>query len=370
MKNFLVSTLISVLLSILTLAAFEGVYSLVKWRKTHRSVTYQLSALAGLTRDPRGDPAAYKPYFSNSRDLADLVPIINEEGIGMGNTPYDVRNNTSSIKTLENGCPVLKPNLRMTAFFLHSSAFGPFDAPTVFYPADKKLDPRLDDFFRRYGAPHTTLSTNGQGERITEPDVAADRVVLVSGDSVAFGAMIDDNASIASQMQARDNKHRYVNLGVPGTTAEQIRCRLEAATQRYKDRIDELIYVYCENDFQPEIPYGTPKEVVESLKSIAAREKIGKVTVVFSPLVYMTAPELTRIDGSEWSPSLRREKERAELKGLVEAAGFRWVDVGMLARAEEEIQKNRLAPLSFYVDTTHLSPFATGKLVDHLVSPD
>ena len=370
MKNFLVSILISVLLSILTLAAFEGVYSLAKWRKTHRSVIYQLSALAGLTRDPRGDPSAYKPYFSNPQDLADLVPAINEENIGMGGTPFDVRNKNNSIETLENGCPGMKPHLRMTAFFLHSSAFGPFDAPTIFYPADKKLDPRLEDFFQRYGGPHTTLSTNSQGERVTRPDVAADRVVLVSGDSVAFGAMIDDDASIASQMQARDSNHRYVNLGVPGTTAGQIHCRLEAATQRYKDRIDELIYVYCENDFQSEIPYGTPKEVVQSLKSIAAREKIGKVTLVFSPLVFMTAPELTRIDGSEWSPSLRREKERAELKRLVEDAGFRWVDIGMLARAEEDTQKNRLAPLSFYVDSAHLSASATGKLVDYLVSAD
>ena len=94
------------------------------------------------------------------------------------------------------------------------------------------------------------------------------------------------------------------------------------------------------------------------------------ILTVFSPLVFMTAPELTRIDGSEWSPSLRRERERAELKRLVEDAGFRWVDIGMLARAEEDTQKNRLAPLSFYVDSAHLSASATGKLVDYLVSAD
>lgn len=369
MKNLLLSTLISVLLALLTLAAVEGVYSMVKWRKPHRSVVYQLSALAGLV-PPRSDASAYKPYFSNPQELADLLPVINEQGVGIGGTPYNPRAESSAIITLDNGCPTLKPNLRMTALFLHTSAFGPYAFPTAFYPADKKLDPRLEDFFRRYGGPHTTLSTNSQGERVTVPDVVADRVVLVSGDSVAFGAMIDDNVTIASQMQARDSTRRYVNLGVPGITAEQIRCRLEAATRRYKGRIDELIYVYCENDLQPEIPYGTPKEVIESLKSIVAREKIGKVTVVFSPYIYMVVPEMTRIDGSEWSPTLRREKERAELKGLVEAAGFRWADTGALARSEEEAQKSSQAILSYYVDTVHLSAFGTGKLVDYLMGSD
>jgi hypothetical protein len=369
LKNFLISTLITLLLSILTLAAFEGVYSLIKWRKPHRSVIYQLSAMAGLV-PPASNPSAYKPYFSNPQELVDLIPVIREQGVGIGGTPYNPGTEDSAIKTLDNGCPALKPNLRVTAFNLHSSAFGPYAFPTAFYKADKKLDPRLEDFFRRYGGPHTRLSTNAQGERITEPDVAADRVVLVSGDSVAFGAMIDDDVTIASQLQARDNKHRYVNLGVPGTTAEQIHCRLEAATQRYKGRIDELIYVYCENDLQPDIPYGTPKEVIESLKSIVAREKIGKVTVVFAPYIYMVVPELTRIDGSEWSPTLRREKERAELKGLAEAAGFRWADTGALARSEEDTRKSSWAILSNYVDSIHLSAFGTSKLVDYLTSSD
>src|SRR5262249_14140204 len=156
--------------------------------------------------------------------------------------------------------------------------------------------------FRRYGGPHTSLSTNDQGERITVPDVVTDRVVLVSGDSVAFGAMIDDEATIASQMQTRDRTRRYVNLGVPGDTAEQILCRLEAATQRYKGRIDELIYVYCENDLESKARYGTPKEVIEAVRNIVTREKIGKVTVVFAPYIYMVVPEMTRVEGSVWSP--------------------------------------------------------------------
>lgn len=370
MKKILFPVIISVLLSVLTLAVVEGVYSVVEWQKRHRSIVYQLSALAGLAGDPRDSIAAYKPYFSDPRELGELIPLIEQQGIGIGNTSFDVRSELSAIATLDNGCPTLKPDIHKTAFFLHSSAFNPFDPITVFYDAGKELDPRLAEFFQRYGGPHTNLSSNAQGERVTIPDIAADRVVLVAGDSVAFGAMIDDSETIASQMQARDRTRRYVNLGVFGTDAEEIHCRLESAVSRYKGRIDELIYVYCENDLQPGRPYGTPKEVIDSLKSIVTRENIGKVTVVFAPSIYMILPELTRIDGTRGSGYPRREKERTELKALVEAAGFRWADTGDLARQEEETQKTPFAVLSHFVDIGHLSAYGTKNLVDHLMSAD
>ncbi len=369
MKKAVLPVLISVALSIVVLGAFEGFYSLDKWNKAHRSVIYQLSALAGLTR-ARSEIGAYRPYLSNPQELVDLVPLIKEAGIGMGGTPLDVRSTDSAIRTKDQGRPSLKPNLHTTAFVLHSSAFGPLGMPTVFYDLSKKLDPRLEEFFQRYGGPRTTLTTNAHGERTTVPDVAADRLVLVAGDSVAFGALVDDDATIASQMQARDGGRRYVNLGVPGTTAEQIHCRLESATQRYKGKIDELIYVYCENDFDKKIPFGTPNEVLELLTRISEREKIAKITVVFSPLVHMVLPEFTRIEGSEWSPSLRRERERAELKNLVDAVGFRWRDAGELARSEEDEKKSSLAVWAYYVDSAHLSPYGTRKLVDSLMNSE
>ena len=366
--------MISVLLSAITVAAFEGGYSLYKWRNLHRSVIYQLGAEAGLIR-PRSNESAYAPYFSNPQELDALLPLIIEQGVGLGGvhlgrTRFDVETSESAIRSTDNGCPTLKPNLSMTAFFLHASAFGPFGFPAVFHRTDKKLDPRLTDFFQRYGGPRTALSTNGQGERTTVPDVASDHVVLVVGDSVAFGAMIDDNVTIASQMQARDPTRRYVNLGIPGMTGAEIHCRLENGMQRYKGKVDELIYVYCENDFQPDNPYGTPKQVVESLKNIAEREKIAKVTVVFSPYVYMVVPDLTRMDGAEWIPTRRHEKERTQLKELVETAGFHWADIGALARSEEQTSKSSLAVLSYFVDDVHLSAFGTRKLVDHLMDAD
>ncbi len=368
MKKAIISVLVSVLLAVLTLAAVEGIYSVVRWRKPHLSIVYQLGTLVGLVGTAKNDAAAYAPYFADRNELGDLVPLIKESGVGIGNSPFDVRTEASAVNTTVNGCAALKPNSRKTAFFLHSSAFNPFESITTFYDADKKLDPRLEGFFQRYGGPRVTISSNSEGERLTVPDVAADRVVFVAGDSVAYGAMIDDKDTIASQMQAHDSARRYVNLGIAGIDADQIVCRLEASAKRYKGRIDELIFAYCENHLRADRPYGKPTEIVTWLTGFAEREKISKVTVVFCPYIYMVAPELTRIQGLEGSRFPHREAERAELKSLIEAAGYRWADIGTLAREEEFRQKSHFAILSFFVDHAHLSPLGTKRLVDLLTS--
>ncbi|WP_162914398.1 SGNH/GDSL hydrolase family protein [Taklimakanibacter lacteus] len=371
MKKVIFSVLAILLFVLLPIMAFEGFYSISKWRKPHLSMLYQLSALAGLTGNAKSDTAAaYRPYFSDPNELTDLIPLLKQDGVGIGNSPFDVRTSDAAINTTVNGCPSIKPNLRKEAFFLRSSAFNPFESLTAFYDAGKKLDPRLAAFFERYGGPHIIMSSNAEGERLTVPDVAAERIVLVAGDSVAYGAMIDDADTIASQMQARDSTRRYVNLGVAGIDAEAIVCRLEDAARRYKGRIDELIYVYCENDMKPARPYGTPKDAMAWIKAYAEREKIGKVTVVFSPYIYMVAPELTRIEGFFGSTYPKREAERAELKGLVEAAGYRWEDIGSLAREEEDRQKTQFAVLSLFVDHNHLSALGTRRLVDRLTGVD
>lgn len=358
------------MLSVLTLAVAEGVYSVARWGKPHRSLSYQFLALAGLTGNSGDNIAAYKPYFSNLDELARLLPLIKKNGVGIGNSPINTKTDEAAIKTIANGCPVIKPNMRKVAYFLHSSTVNPFESISVFHDADKQLDPSLAEFFERYRGPRVTLSSNAEGERLTVPDVKADRVVLLAGDSMAFGAMIDDADTIASRLQASDTSRRYVNLGVPGVEAADILCRLEDAATRYKGRIDELIYVYTENDFIPDRRFGSPNEVIDWLKDFVVREKIEKVTVIFAPLIYMVAPELTRIDGTEGGRYPRREEDRAELKGLVEAAGYRWIDIGTLAREEEDRQKTHFGVLSFFVDNGHPSPLGTKRIVERLESAD
>ena len=368
MKSWLFATVSCLLLMAVTLLALEGGYSLLKYGKPHLSVTYQALSQLGLTRGAKGEEkGSYAPYFADAGKLSSLIPLMRDSGIGVGNSPFkDVVTDEAAINTTLNGCPTMKPGLRKIAFHLRSSAFNPFDPITIFYNADKKLDPRLASFFDRYGSRRVTISTNAEGERVTEPRVDRLQKVLVAGDSVAFGAMIDDKETLSSELQRRDNRRQYVNLGVAGIDAEAIVCRLEAAAQRYHGTIDEVIYVYCENDFQPNRPFGRPDAVVNWLKAFAARERITKITIVFSPYIYTIAPELSRFDGYFGATYPYRATERLELRNGVQSAGFGWIDIGLLAREEEASHKNPFAMFGLFVDHNHLSPDGVRKLADKL----
>jgi hypothetical protein len=370
MKKFVMAGAAFAVVAALTLALLEGGYSLAKGKKPHLSVTYQALTLLNLTGGSAGGAkGAYAEYFSDPATLAAMIPRMRAAAVGLGNTPFaDTMTEEAAVNTEDGDCTGLKVNLRKTAFFLRTSAFNPFDPPSVFHDVDAKLDPQLEDFFARYGKRRTSLTTNAAGERITLPAVEHARKVLVAGDSIAFGAMVNDDETISSQMQARDVDRQYVNLGVAGIDAEAIICRLEQAAKRYAGAIDELVYIYCENDFKPARPYGTSDQVISWLRGLAAREGIGKVTVVFSPYIYLAAPEVTRFSGYIGATYPNHAPERDELARLVREAGFRWIDIGDMARAAEAEEKTQFGFFRLFVDHNHLSPEGTRRLIDRIVA--
>lgn len=370
MKKGLLSAFAFALVATLTLALLEGGYSLVKGKKPHLSVTYQALTLLNLTGgNTEGAEGAYAEYFADPDALSAMIPLMRAAAVGLGNTPFaEAKTDAAAINTVSGGCAALKPNLHKIAFFLRTPAFNPFDPPTVFHDSGAALDPRLADFFDRYGKRRTSLTTNAAGERVTLPVVERPRKVLVAGDSIAFGAMVDDGETISSQLQARDPQRQYVNLGIAGIDAEAIICRLQQAAERYKGAIDELIYVYCENDFKPARPYGTADQVIDWLKGFAARQRIGKVTVVFSPYIYLVSPETTRFSGYIGATYPNHARERATLARLVKAAGFGWVDIGQIARAAVAEDETQFGFFRLFVDHNHLSPEGIHLLVDRLVA--
>lgn len=370
MKSVLVGLLVTFLVLLTVLLAAEGIYSLANGPKPARSLTYEALLAVGLVAEPTIEAAgAYAPYFDDPEELADLREPLIAGGVGIGNTPFhEFVTVKAAMLTEVDGCRALKPNLRKTMFFLRSPAFNPFDPISVFHDQGQELDPRVTAFFARYATPPVTTTTNAEGERVTLPLLERPRKVLVAGDSVAFGAMVSDEDTIASQLQARDQERQYVNLGVGNFAAADIVCRLEAAMRRYAGQVDELIYVYCENDFARKKPYGRPEDLVAWLRDFAAREKIAKVVVVFAPYIYTVSPEATRFRGYEGGNSKPIVVQREALMKAVEAAGFRWIDIGTLARQEQARQETQFAFFAFFVDQVHLSPAGTARLVDELLT--
>ena len=356
-----------------TLLIGEGINAVARWSKLDGSVTFHTYRLIKKALSKKvvtvnsGDHDG--PLFTKllKRDEIDaLIPKLKAAPAALGNSPYsELKTSVVAINTREADCKVQKPNVHKTTTHLRSNLFNPFDPLTIFYDSDRNLDPEIRKLIDTYGVRLTALTTNEQGERTTVPAVASDRKVIIAGDSVAQGAMIDDSETISSQLQALDPTRQYINLGINGARATDIICALDKAAPRYKGQIEELIYVYCENDFKLET-YGTPEAVVTWLKDFVKAHGIGKVTVVYAPFIYNVVPQYTRFRGYRGEQFHTHSRQRAALPALVGEAGFRYIDISDLALAEAARAKTQFAALSVFSDHVHLSPYGTTRLVERL----
>jgi hypothetical protein len=341
----------------------EGIYSLA-----HRtSLVYELY-LRWFGEHVPQDPSVQ--MITDAREFSPLLTALRENGVGLGNAPFsEVRTDEAAINATENGCLVQKPNLHKTMSFLRSNLFNPFDQVTYFHDADRPLPAAVTRFFEKYGVRQVHLTTNEYGERLTLPRVSSPDKVLVAGDSIADGMMLDDAETMASHLQAGDGAREYINLGIGGATAADVVCALQRAAARYHGHIRRLIYVFCENDFSASEPYGTPEQLMRWLDDFRAKEQIGQVTFLYAPYIYNSVPELTRIRGHTHRnfPTFHDEKRR--LLALARASGFTVVDFLDITNAQRRASGSQFAPLALYVDHAHPSNLGIDLLLPRLRAP-
>jgi len=358
--------IVPVLTSLLTLLLAEGIYSIAHWKSADRSIVYKTYRL--LTKLTPND-AQPELRLASRGEFEALIPDMLKAGAGLGNSPYkELKNEQAAINTRTvDGCRFSKPFLDKEITHLRTAEFELFDPPAIFYDRAAELGAPLQAFIEKYATRRLSYRTNGQGERLTFPAIEAQDKVFVAGDSVANGAMVSDDETLSSALQQRDATRQYVNLGASGNSAEDNLCNLAAAAKRYRGQIKELVYVYCENDFELDKPYGEPEDVVAWLEDYAKREGITKVTITYAPYIYNVVPHLTRFRGyrGEGRPTHHAEAER--LRMLSGKAGFGFIDIAELAQREIQDSGTDFAAFSLFVDLLHLSPYGAGKLADALL---
>lgn len=344
----------------------EGAWSVAHLEIPHRAL------ISHFTRDPGPDPVSGEPSAQMVRDEAEFKELIEAfvaDGVGLGNTPYEeVETKRSKVNTKIKGCRQQKPNQHKTMVHIRTHLFEPLDPVTAFWDTDAHLSPAVQKFIDTYGFHRISHTTNEFGERNTYPQVESDQIVLVAGDSVAAGTMVDDTETIASQMQARDRNRRYVNLGINAAHAKDVKCALERAAKRYGGRIRELFYLYSENDFIPEEPYGEPEQVVEFLRGYVREQGIERTTVAYSPLIYNIVPQLTRFRGNRGDGFPHHGEEKRRLREAVIAAGFTWVDCMEIALETNRAAGTQFAAFALFVDHAHYSREGIGRVVDRLLT--
>ncbi|MEE2982307.1 MAG: hypothetical protein VX929_03295 [Pseudomonadota bacterium] len=369
MIKALLGSIGAVVVCLIMLLIGEGANAILSWKQYDASFTYKIYRMikTALRELPtlKGGPAHTR--LLSREHLEPLIPRLMALDAGLGNSPFgELETPASAVNQRDGDCLVQKLNLRKTMTYLRTNIFNPFDPPALFYDSDRTLGEEVEALVRDYGTRSVSFTTNSYGERTTLPHVASDRVVLIAGDSVANGTLVDDSETLSSQMQARDPSRRHVNLGVGNADPADIMCALKKAVSRYGSYIDALIYVYCENDFIPTQPYGDPDAVVDWLESFTETAGIDDVTVVYAPYIYNVVPQFTRFRGYHGEHAETFFAEQARLRQRVRQAGFRYLDIGDVALQEIARRKTQFAAFSLFIDHVHLSPYSIDQVADAL----
>jgi hypothetical protein len=349
----------------------EGLYSILQGAQAETSLAHSIHSrwFAGR-QTPEFDPGdPHTRVISRLSEIEAMIGPFLENRIAIGNSPFkQLKREDVALNREVDGCWTQKPGLDKTVGFLRSNLFNPFDQMTYFHDASRPLPDDVAAFLGRYGFHPIRHSTNEHGERATLPRVELEDKVLIAGDSVADGVMLDDSETLASRLQQSDPRRQYVNLGISGAKAADIVCALEKAAERYRGEIRDLIYVFCENDFSEEHRYGTPDELVPWMREFRRRENIGRVILLYSPFIYNVVPEVTRVRGHSHRdfPSHRREKRR--LLELARESGFAVIDFTEVADREQQASGSLFAPLALYVDHTHYSRLGIDRLLPLLAA--
>ena len=371
MKSVL-AFLVVVLVSAITYFVGEGIYAVARLDRADQSFAYQTyQQLFGASASQAKMQALDPGVVVSELQFEELMDQFMAHDVGLGNSPYrKLKTDRSAINHVEDGCMYMKPNLDKAFVRLRTLLFNPFDPVLAFYDWDKPLSPDLQAFFETYRVSSSRLRSNEWGERLTVPYVERPDKVLVAGDSRANGSGVNDDDTVPSQLQKLDDGVQYINLGVAGAEGKDIVCVLKRAGGRYAGQIRQLIYLYCENDFDTSIEFGTPEEVVAWVREFADAQDIPKVLFVYAPTIYNISPEVTRMRGYRGWRMETHTDEKQRLRALVAEAGFGWFDVTELAREKIEEERSIFAGLSLFVDQGHFSPEGSRRLAERILSLD
>ena len=354
---------ITVLLAVVSLVAIDALLHL-----RHPATSFASRTYAALLPQRTGEPDW--PVLTDIRQLEPYIPAMQANGVGLGNAPFrELKTDAAAMNHIVDGCQQIKPNLRKTLSYMRSELFNTFDPLNYFHDSDASLPPDLQAFLDRYSFRKVHLTTDANGYRITLPAVESPDKILVMGDSLGMSAMVDDDETLASQLQAADPKHQYVNIGVGGAEAEDIVCNLERALKRYPGQVRGVIYPFCENDLHVHHPLGTPERMIERLARIKADYGIKDFAIIYMPYIYNAVPELTRVRGTQGYEWPRFHAERARLLALAGEAGFRHLDYATIALAEQKATGSQYAALALFIDHAHLSREGIRRLVQWLSAP-
>jgi len=306
--------------------------------------------------DPLRNALGEPPILDDEQVLMRLLPDLKQAHVLFGNSPFhelatpEARYlyNDQTTQTLR-----VKPNNQATMAFIRTRLYTALDPLVYVVRTNVQVSEPIAQFFQTYGFVKTIMTSNQFEERVTVPESKARDVVLVAGDSVAFGVMVNDDEHLASRLQQKTSTRKFVNLGISGGSLRDSLVVMHEAVKRYGDRIIGLIYIQVENDF---VDGQTPFSIMEQLSAFVATNNIHNRLLVYHQYVYRTMPEIFR-DETESYGEYQQLKE--ESLALAQSSGFQILNVQNLVETYRVDAGSQMAGAALYVDRIHLSVAGT-----------
>ncbi len=306
-------------------------------------------------------PDEFRSIVRAEHEVRDLFPEFLRDKIGFGNTPFsELRNDgTESIFTDADGVHN-KPSHHYKVAFARSGLFDAWD-PMLYkdnHPDDSKTAKTLE-----FKALHTLMekssSTDANGDRITVPASKAEDLVVIVGDSVAYGAALNNDETLASCLQLTYPRLRFINAGVPGSGTRGNMTRLRGQLKAHAGKVKAVIYVHCENDLED---YGTPEHIVGDLNSILNEFGIKDRFLVYSQFIFRVMPDVLRDKSYDELDILKHWALKKEIVGLLDKTSITLVDGWKLVDDYRIEQGTPLAGFALYVDKCHYSALGSKRL--------
>ena len=318
---------------------------------------------------------ALAQVLTDRGELEALFDDFRAARISLGNTPYlELATDEARFTVLgRDGILRNKPNVTLWSTQLRTRLFDSYD-PVVMnrLGGGDDLPPRVRALVERYGFRKTLATTDENGDRITLPHSDAHDIVLVIGDSLAFGTNLNDDETLASALQRRFPEARFVNASVPSGATRDNLARLRERLDLFGDRVVALVYFFCENDIDRGVSGAS---VLASISELCERHGVKSRTLVYGQYFYRTTPEIIRATTERFEQVsdeelLAKMVFRREMEDSAREQGYSVVDTWEIAQRYREQEMSLFAPLALYVDHAHWSPRGIRLIADAVAAPD
>ena len=371
------------LVCILLILSF-GIRGVNRYIYYHEGVDYKLavanvfreirqfikSPSQGSSQDSKKEPLPVEldSYINHPSQITKLFPKFIESTIAFGNTPYQelLTEASRSIVKDQNGHLINLPNQKYKFAFLRSRIFQNWD-PIVLKQNNlhTPISPEVDEFIKKYCLKSIIVSTDENGDRNTVPKINSDKIILIIGDSVAFGVGVSDSETLASKLQQKYQGYRFINASVGNADAKDNIARLRERAELYKNKVRGVIYVHCENDFSK---IETPEYIVSELSSLLDKFKINFRVFVYQVYSYRAMPDLLRHKKEEELVNYYNLKART--LELAQKAGFRVVDFYNIVENYRYEMGTPYAGFSLYEDHCHFSELGITLVANQIIIPN